>query len=165
MTGLLTSSFDICATILTPLISYFGGSRKKPLFCGVGLFTMALGFFVYLLPHVISDKYQAGEVSANVSGAALCGANQINSTAALCNKESVTGNLEYYWLFILGMVIAGAGATPMYALGIPYMDENVKPKVSPMYVGIFVASGIFGKSNIPIQFQSQIRHEKCDTAS
>ena len=33
----------------------------------------------------------------------------------------------------------------MYALGIPYMDENVKAKVTPMYAGIFVASGICGE--------------------
>ena len=43
------------------------------------------------------------------------------------------------------MVVAGAGCTPMYALGIPYMDENVNNKVTSMYVGIFVASGILGK--------------------
>ena len=55
------------------------------------------------------------------------------------------GNGLYYALFILGMVVMGCGCTPMYALGIPYMDENVKAKVSPMYVGIFAASGIVGK--------------------
>ena len=55
------------------------------------------------------------------------------------------GNGLYYALFILGMVVMGCGCTPMYALGIPYMDENVKAKVSPMYVGIFAASGIAGK--------------------
>ena len=48
-------------------------------------------------------------------------------------------------MFVLGMVVAGAGCTPMYTLGIPYMDENVKAKVTPVYVGIFAASGILGK--------------------
>ena len=61
-----------------------------------------------------------------------------------CARES-GGNGLYYALFILGMVVMGCGCTPMYALGIPYMDENVKAKVSPMYVGIFAASGIAGK--------------------
>ena len=51
----------------------------------------------------------------------------------------------YYALFILGMVVAGAGCTPMIALGIPYMDENVKAKASPMYVGVFMAGGIAGE--------------------
>ena len=62
-----------------------------------------------------------------------------------CKEDTTSGNTLYYALFILGMVVAGAGCTPMYALGIPYMDENVKAKVTPMYVGIFVASGICGE--------------------
>ena len=61
-----------------------------------------------------------------------------------CARES-GGDSLHYVLFILGMVVMGCGCTPMYALGIPYMDENFKAKVSPMYVGIFAASGIAGK--------------------
>ena len=34
---------------------------------------------------------------------------------------------------------------PNVHVGNPYMDENVKAKVTPMYVGIFAASGILGK--------------------
>ena len=62
-----------------------------------------------------------------------------------CTEEGNGNSLVYYALFILGMVVAGSGCTPMYALGIPYVDENVKAKVAPMYVGIFVAAGIIGK--------------------
>lgn len=63
-----------------------------------------------------------------------------------CDKETSSGSHSLsYTLFILGMVVAGAGCTPMYALGIPYIDENVKSKVTPMYVGLFLASGIIGK--------------------
>ena len=143
--GWLTSSFDICAVGLTPLVSYLGGSRKKPVFCGVGLLTMGLSFFVFVLPHVISGQYQAGKASANVSSVALCTANRTDPAEEACAEESVAGNVGYFSLFVLGMVLAGAGATPMYALGIPYIDENVKKKVAPMYVGAFTASGIVGE--------------------
>ena len=47
-------------------------------------------------------------------------------------------------MFILGMAVAGVGSIPKYTLGIPYLDENVKAKVAPMYFGIFVAFGILG---------------------
>ena len=59
--GMILSSYNIAAVILTPLVSYFGGSRKKPVFCGCGLFTMAAGFFIFMLPHFISSPYQAGK--------------------------------------------------------------------------------------------------------
>ena len=60
MMGMVTSSYDVAAMILTPLISYIGGSRKKPVFCGWGLFTMAIGFFIFILPHFVSPPYEAG---------------------------------------------------------------------------------------------------------
>ena len=60
MMGMVTSSYDIAAMILTPLISYIGGSRKKPVFCAWGVFTMGVGFFIFMLPHFLSPPYEAG---------------------------------------------------------------------------------------------------------
>ena len=83
-------------------------------------------------------------MSGSYSG--LCAANRTDfGRRSDCKEEVASGNTLYYALFILGMVVAGAGCTPMIALGIPYMDENVSSKVSPMYVGIFFASGISGE--------------------
>ena len=33
----------------------------------------------------------------------------------------------------------------MISLGIPYLDENVSKENSPLYVGLFQTSGIFGE--------------------
>ena len=53
-----------------------------------------------------------------------------------------------YALFILGMVIGGIGNSPLYGLGVPYLDQNVKSNLSPMYMGIFVGfGGILGEAN------------------
>ena len=60
MMGMVTSSYDVAAMILTPLISYIGGSRKKPVFCAWGVFTMGVSFFIFMLPHFVSSPYQAG---------------------------------------------------------------------------------------------------------
>ena len=80
----------------------------------------------------------------SVSG--LCAANPTDFSGKRdCEQETTGGSTLYYALFILGMVVAGAGCTPMIALGIPYMDENVSTNVSPMYVGIFLACGILGE--------------------
>ncbi|PFX24711.1 solute carrier organic anion transporter family member 4A1-like isoform X2 [Stylophora pistillata] len=154
MIGMMTSSYDIAAMIITPLISYIGGSRKKPLFCAWGLFAMGVGFFIFMLPHFVSPPYDATAIITNsntsitdirVTDVGLCWANRTDQLRKnQCKEETAGGNTLYYALFVLGMVVAGAGCTPMYALGIPYMDENVKAKVTPMYVGIFVASGILG---------------------
>ena len=38
----------------------------------------------------------------------------------------------------------GAGTTPLYSLGPAYIDENVKPKNMPLYLGVWFASSIMG---------------------
>jgi len=79
-------------------------------------------------------------------GSELCAGNRTDFGGKDECKEATDGsNKLYYALFILGMVVAGAGCTPMIALGIPYMDENVKAKASSMYVGVFMAGGIAGE--------------------
>ena len=78
-------------------------------------------------------------------GSERCAGNRGNFGGKDDCTEGGSGNSLYYALFILGMVVEGSGCTQMYALGIPYMDENVKAKVSPMYVGVFVAAGIIGE--------------------
>ena len=60
MMGMVTSSYDVASMILVPLISYIGGSRKKPVFCAWGVFTMGVGFFIFMLPHFVSPPYEAG---------------------------------------------------------------------------------------------------------
>ncbi|KAJ7388251.1 hypothetical protein OS493_038938 [Desmophyllum pertusum] len=119
MTGMLTSSYDIAAMVLTPLISYIGGSRKKPVFCAWGVFTMGVGFFIFMLPHFVSPPYDAGVVTnatLSVSDSGLCAANRTDFGGKDdCKEDAVGGNTLYYALFILGMVVAGAGCTPMYA--------------------------------------------------
>lgn len=64
-TGVLTSCYDIAALLITPFVSYLGAKRKKPKWCGIGLFLMAIGFLVFILPHLISGKYLASKFCCN----------------------------------------------------------------------------------------------------
>ena len=59
--GMILSSYEIATMIVTPFISFFGGSRKKPVFCGIGLFIMGVGFFIFTVPHFVSSAYQPGK--------------------------------------------------------------------------------------------------------
>jgi len=88
----------------------------------------------------------ATNTTLNGTDSGLCATNRTHfGGKSDCEEETAAGSTLYYALFILGMVIAGGGCTPMIALGIPYMDENVSAIVSPMYVGIFLACGILGE--------------------
>ena len=101
-------------------------------------------FFYFFL--AVITNFNASVRDFDATDAGLCIANRTDQPeTSSCKEETPGGNTLYYALFIMGMAVAGAGSTPMYSLGIPYIDENVKARVTPMYVGIFVASGICGE--------------------
>lgn len=145
--GMLMSVSEIATVIVTPLVSYIGGSRKKPVFCGWGLFLSALGFFIVTLPHFISPPYHPGLSTDGIGTTdagqySLCGGNRsIANGKSKCAEESQHSSDLYYALFFLGMIVAGIGYTPLFTLGVPYMDHNVKPENMPMYIGILVGFG------------------------
>ena len=62
MLGVLTGTYDIAALLFSPFVGYLGETRRKPLWCSCGLFVMGLGFFIFLVPHLIIGHYEAGKV-------------------------------------------------------------------------------------------------------
>lgn len=57
------------------------------------------------------------------------------------SRESHCGVVVEKWLssfrhiFVLGQFLHGVGASPLYTLGITYLDESVPIKMSSMYLG------------------------------
>ena len=59
--------------------------------------------------------------------------------------QSIYGSSSLYLFFLcFGQLVMGAGTTPLYTLGPAYLDENVNPKVSPIYLGIWYATTFLG---------------------
>ena len=78
---------------------------------------------------------------------ALCQANVTNRSRDDSACHSLTGAGQWYYtlLFCIGMLVIGFGGSPLYVLGVPYLDESVKNKVSSLYIGIFGSALIVGK--------------------
>uniref|UniRef100_A0A1B0DBL7 Major facilitator superfamily (MFS) profile domain-containing protein n=1 Tax=Phlebotomus papatasi TaxID=29031 RepID=A0A1B0DBL7_PHLPP len=70
---------------------------------------------------------------------------QGNSASDLCivtgengiddSHEDLSWNV---WLFFIAQLLHGAGASPLYTLGVTYIDENVSKKMSSVYLGLVV---------------------------
>ena len=104
MIGMMTSSYDIPAMIVTPLISYIGGSRKKPAFCAWGVFTMGVGFFIFMLPHFVSPPYEAGRCIR------LTSLQQINenwTSLVSCLLLSLSTSSSFFALFLCIILWSG----------------------------------------------------------
>lgn len=56
----------------------------------------------------------------------------------LSDTENVSWNV---WIFVLAQLLLGAGSTPLFTLGVTYIDENVSKKMSSVYLGEYNSVG------------------------
>uniref|UniRef100_UPI00358F6865 solute carrier organic anion transporter family member 4A1-like n=1 Tax=Myxine glutinosa TaxID=7769 RepID=UPI00358F6865 len=143
--GLIASTYDIASCSFLALVSYFGGTGHKPRWLGTGVLFMALGSFTFAMPHFISPLYTPTGVSEH----ATCAATLSNVNASFAHAtgtcQGPSSDLSRYrYIFMLGQFLHGAGATPLYTLGVTYLDENVKTTCSSVYIGTFYTAAILG---------------------
>ncbi|XP_050774627.1 solute carrier organic anion transporter family member 4A1 isoform X1 [Gopherus flavomarginatus] len=133
--GLIASSYDIAACVCLMFVSYFGGNGHKPRWLGWGVLIMGVGSIVFALPHFTTSP---SEVHFSEE-TGICSSHQSMPCA-----ESVSILSNYRFVFMLGQFLHGIGATPLYTLGVTYLDENVKSNYSPVYIAIFYTAAILG---------------------
>lgn len=124
--GTIASCYDIASVICLIPISYFGGRGLKPLYVGVGIFVLALGSFTFSLPHFTTSVYKVSN-----SEEVLC---NHGSNATTCMADEATLS-NYKYVFFLGQLLHGAGASPLYTLGTTYLDENLPVPSAALYQG------------------------------
>nr|XP_029506187.1 solute carrier organic anion transporter family member 4A1-like [Oncorhynchus nerka] len=135
-TGLIASSYDIAACVCLAFVSYFGGTGHKPRWLGWGVLVMALGSLVFALPHFTTPPYQVSMPEQT----GVCTGNRTRR----CHDNEGGSLSSYRFVFMLGQFLHGVGATPLYTLGVTYLDENVKSSYAPVYIGIFYTAAIVG---------------------
>uniref|UniRef100_A0A1B0CUF1 Uncharacterized protein n=1 Tax=Lutzomyia longipalpis TaxID=7200 RepID=A0A1B0CUF1_LUTLO len=155
-TGLVASGYDIASFLCLVPVTYFGGrsGASKPKWIGIGVILMALGSFTFSLPHFLVGHYRATGSDSNICPSDLNATNTSNSgnsPADLCivtdengiddSHEDLSWNV---WLFFIAQLLHGAGASPLYTLGVTYIDENVSKKMSSVYLGIYYTTAIIG---------------------
>ncbi|XP_053675712.1 solute carrier organic anion transporter family member 4A1 [Anopheles nili] len=165
-TGLVASGYDIASFLCLVPVSYFGGrlGASKPRWIGWGVAVMGLGAFVFALPHFLVGPYRATTSDQNVCVVASLLANGTSgSVEALteltgCGHDTVSPtangghvpapdseNLSWnVWFFFTAQLLLGAGASPLYTLGVTYIDENVSKKMSSVYLGIYYTMAVVG---------------------
>lgn len=138
--GLIASSYDIAACLCLTFVSYFGGNGHKPRWLGWGALVLGIGSLVFALPHFTAGRYEVEIEEGLGTGNGMCLTNQ---SQVEC-KDSASSLSNYRLIFMLGQLLHGVGATPLYTLGVTYLDENVKSSYSPIYIAIFYTAAILG---------------------
>ncbi|XP_030377151.1 solute carrier organic anion transporter family member 4A1 [Scaptodrosophila lebanonensis] len=150
-TGLVASGYDLASFACLVPVTYFGGKKgaSKPLFIGIGMLLMGMGSLVFSLPHFLVGSYRATIAESNV-----CEPDSIlNGTESAqngCYADAEEGgvlseNLTWtVWFFFAAQLLHGAGASPLFTLGVTYIDENVSKKMSSVYLGFYYTMAIIG---------------------
>ena len=100
---------------------------------------------MFTLPHFIIGPYQPVTTLATTASRAAqeCVVKNNTSTTETC-FSGYESNRFYLVLFCVAQLLMGAGTTPLYSLAPAYIDENLHPKSSPVYLSFFFAAAITG---------------------
>ncbi|CAB3384981.1 Hypothetical predicted protein [Cloeon dipterum] len=153
-TGIIAGGYDVASFLCLVPVSYLGGrpGASKPRWLGWGIVIMGFGSFIFGLPHFVAGPLR--DLGAEQRGtcflpdafgnASTSGLDECDSD----NSEKSYGQSGFYvrafWFFFIGQLLHGAGASPLYTLGVTYIDENVSKKMSSVYIGIFYTMAILG---------------------
>ncbi|KHJ84899.1 hypothetical protein OESDEN_15381 [Oesophagostomum dentatum] len=149
--GRIVQFYDFGYVLFCIPVSYFGGRHSKPAVLGAGLALMATGSMLFSTPHMLADSYSANQDSKvfgtcsiktpwNISDA------DAEALTASCEaeKQNQPGTFRFVFLFCMAHFLHGIGATPLFTIGVSYIDENVGKALSSLYVGIFYSFAVFG---------------------
>lgn len=144
-TGMIIAANDVSALLLIIFISYFGGHRNKARWLGIGALVTSLGCLLFALPHLLVGKYTPLQFStAGTRDTCLFNTTGIPRDEETCAEAKGYTAWKYMLVFIGAKLLLGAGTTPLFTLGPAYIDENVNPKVAPMYLGVWFTATFFG---------------------
>ena len=136
--GVLLVSFDLSVLLSVIFISYFGDKQHKPRCVGLGIILQGIGALVFSIPQFAFGSYRVGAEGALTLEACEASDNEIFTS--ICNDS----NYGAYVLMLLGNILIGIGAAPLFTLGLSYVDDITLPKFVPIHIGVFYVSVAVG---------------------
>ena len=134
--GMIIAVFDLAVVVSVVFISYFGHKSHKPRWLGIALIIQGIGAFIFALPQFIFGEYKVG------SGTQL--RHESCDTGDAFLSSCSPANDIAYALFIFGNILIGIGASPLFTIGISFIDDIVHPQFVPLHLGVFHTSTVVG---------------------
>ena len=127
----IVSAYEIATIPVLIVVSYIGEKGHRPRWIAATLFLLGLAGFVFAIPHFTTPVYDPRGASRGDDN--LC---RDRSNETQCQTDPSDSSLSgYLGVFIVARLLMGVGATPLYTMGVTYMDDIVKRDSFSMYVG------------------------------
>ena len=136
-TGILVSTWEVVGTPFVLFVSYIGTVGHRMRLLAFGVFMGSLGCFVYATPHFLSGVYHMNQHSKGAKTELLC-PNTLNSTdmeREFCESQKESPLSDYFYFFLVGQILLGIGASPLYTVGVTVIDDCCSKKKSSLYTG------------------------------
>ncbi|XP_061479291.1 solute carrier organic anion transporter family member 4C1 isoform X2 [Rhineura floridana] len=165
LTGVISAGYDISFCVLCLFISFYGERGHKPRWLAFASFLIAVGSLVFSLPHFTGGPYIYGEKIEETCPVSQAAVNNATCVAGL-RKSKLS---SYFYVFMLGQFLLGAGGTPLYTLGTAFIDDSVPKHKSSVYIGIGYAMSLMGPAvgyvlggqllNVYVDFNRHVRED------
>ena len=131
--GGIITCYEVSAVALTLIVSYYGHVHKAK-WLGSGAIALGIGCLIFAMPQWLSGDYIP--IVARTSDLCLTGTSY-NATTPTEQQICKTSDWYYILIFVLGQLLIGAGASPIYTLCTAFIDENVSRKNSGICLAVF----------------------------
>ncbi|CAL7939812.1 organic anion transporting polypeptide 74D [Xylocopa sonorina] len=173
-TGIIMSATEIGQIGSSLLLTYYGGQGHRPKWIAWGMILFAVSSFTCSMPHFIFgeqlihqnemffngikgselnnicklhersenatyDSWNSSTIPAQVNTMNHCEGDSLKEQRI--QSKIITVVLAIFFVSLLGV---GMGQTAVYTLGIPYIDDNVASRESPLYFAITIGVRILG---------------------
>ena len=134
--ALFGTAYDVAYGVCCVFVGYIGHVHK-PRWLGWGILFMVIGCLTMTIPKFVIGTYGKGLGRSDD----FC--RNSNSTGI---KPDCLGSAEWYYnfIFILGEVLLGIGATPLFTLGTAHIVEVTDRGQGSLYLGVYYAACAFG---------------------
>ncbi|XP_006816242.1 solute carrier organic anion transporter family member 1B2-like, partial [Saccoglossus kowalevskii] len=150
--GLAFTLTDVAQLVALLLVGYIGGRRNShtPRWIGGGMVLAGIGLYIVSCLQFMSEPYQYGTIHSDNSTSILCSAGNdveysVNDTGDGCNEGAISGEqFKVLLLIFAGLTMFGIGISPIFILGVTYIDDNVVKNRAPFYLGMMFAMYAIG---------------------
>lgn len=117
--------------------------KRRTMWTSIALLASAFGIFLCSMPYLVRDKsqYEGGWKTQNIPTKDICADH--NGREDQCKVERIRDWGGMFVIF-LGFFISGIGTSFFYSFGVPYIDDNVSKKSSPIVLSVVMAGRTVG---------------------